>query len=110
MLVGKGDELDSRLHLLKLGILMHQGGVLKMTQSGYTIQNIHAYSNLYRDEQRQNRILQDVSFFSVFGQNAEEFYEYWGMMTAALSLLIIVLVEVVPIIISFVRFLITLIL
>lgn len=46
-------------------------------------------SPIYRDE--SNRILENVSFFSVFGQTSEEFYEYWAMIIAAIGFILLVL-------------------
>jgi len=45
---------------------------------------------LYRDEKNK---LGDVSFFSIFGQSTEEFYQYWAIIIATISLLIIVIWE-----------------
>ena len=44
---------------------------------------------LYRDE--MNFIAPEVSFFSIYGQTTEEFYQYWAMMFTLLALLILVL-------------------
>jgi hypothetical protein len=41
-------------------------------------------SPLYRDE--KNEIFPKISFFSIYGQNKEEFYQYWAMILAVLGL------------------------
>lgn len=64
-------------------------------------------SRLFRDEGRRHRIFPNVSFFSVYGQNPEEFYELWGMMIAAFGFLILVLFGNVPNLIDFIQWLIT---
>lgn len=64
-------------------------------------------SRLFRDERGRHRIFPNVSFFSVYGQNPEEFYELWGMMIAAFGFLILVLFGNVPNLIDFIQWLIT---
>jgi len=83
--------------------VMHQGATLRMTSQGLNIFGGSGFSNLYRDEARRHRILRGASFFSVFGQNPEEFYELWGMMMAAVGLFILMLLEVLPSLIEFVE-------
>jgi len=72
----------------------------------YTIRGSVGDSRLFRDEGRRHRIFSNVSFFSVYGQNPEEFYELWGMMIAAFGFLILVLFGNVPNLVDFIKWLI----
>ena len=58
-----------------------------LIENGDVIRTMEPFS-LFKDE--HNKIVPNVSFYSVFGQTAEEFYQLWGMIIAAASLSIIV--------------------
>jgi len=105
---GEHYEITARWGILATGfslfhVRLHQGATLVRTTHGYGIQMTGAatvFSNLFRDVNKQNKIVAGVSFFSVFGQSAEEFYELWGMIISAIGLFILVILDVIPKIIA----------
>jgi len=69
--------------LFSASLIVGGGQVFFYGQSGKTV-SVPELSPLYRSE--NNEIRPEVSFFSVYGQNKEEFYEYWAMILAVLGL------------------------
>jgi hypothetical protein len=68
------------------------GGRVQGSHQGGTVENQHL-APLYRDG--TNSIVSNTSFFSIFAQAKEEYYQYWAMVTSAVALALIALKEVV---------------
>lgn len=83
---GEQDHLRSRWGILAPGFALFFAYLIVPGQKKITgVDTVP----LFRDE--RNEIKYNVSFFSIFAQTAEEFYQFWAMIFAVFSILIIVI-------------------
>ncbi len=71
--------------------MLKKGGGITRSSRGIS-QTTYDLAPLYRDE--INLISPQVSFFSIYGQTTEEFYQYWAMMFTLAALLILVVEQI----------------
>ena len=92
---GKSQTFEARWGVLAPGFALFSAMLEKGTGGSVFYQSASGSSRrsydtapLYRDE--RNLISLGVSFFSIYAQTTEEFYQYWAMMFTLLALLVLV--------------------
>lgn len=102
---GDHQEFDAQWGVLAPGFALFSAkleigpGVTRLHSAVGISQYFPDIGPLFRDE--NNQILPDFSFFSVYGQTTEEFYQYWAMIFALLAILLLVIEKIVPHLLSF---------
>ena len=90
---GETQTFEARWGVLAPGFALFSAMLKKgggSTHSSYGVSRTsYDTAPLYRDE--MNFIAPEVSFFSIYGQTTEEFYQYWAMMFTLGALLFLVL-------------------
>jgi hypothetical protein len=79
--------LSNGFALFRAGIIL--SGVIHYSSSSGHTRETFRYAKLYKDA--ENEIIPDVSFYSIFGQQADEFYQLWAVWLAMIALWVLVL-------------------
>ena len=94
---GETFPIDAEWGILDVGYALFSaqvflGDVRLQWPQGYSIKPQDPVP-LYRDN--TNFIIPSASFFSIFAQEKEEYYQYWAMITSAIALALVALKEVI---------------